>query len=115
MADRMWVMVMFDLPVQSAMQRRAANRYRLLLLDLGFSMAQLSVYVKYLVNATGLLPILPLLKRNTPQAGEVRILRLTDDQWASMYRYYGSEEVNVESKPTQLALFADEKFDEEPF
>jgi len=115
MADQMWVMVMFDLPTKSVSQRRAASRYRHLLLDMGFTMAQLSVYAKYLVNSTGLLPILPVLKKNVPAAGEVRVIRLTDEQWAGMYRYYGTVELGAESKPTQLALFTDEEFDEEPF
>jgi CRISPR-associated protein Cas2 len=113
MADKMWVLVMFDLPTLTKPQRRAAGKYRLLLRDLGFGMTQLSVYSKYLVNATGLLPILPELKRNVPANGEVRVIKLTDDQWAGMYRYYGPVETKVEPAPTQLALFDDEFFEDE--
>lgn len=110
MADKMWVMVMFDLPTLTKRQRREANRYRNLLRDLGFGMTQLSVYSRYLVNATGLLPILPELKANVPPNGEVRVIKLTDDQWAGMYRYYGPSNIKVEPPPTQLALFDDEFF-----
>ena len=109
MADRMWVLVMFDLPTLTKAQRRAAGRYRNLLRDLGFGMTQLSVYSKYLVNATGLRAVLPELKSNVPADGEVRVLRLTDEQWAAMYRYYGPRELVAEPKPTQLVLFDDEE------
>ena len=116
MADKMWVVVMFDLPTMTKKQRKEASRYRNLLRDFGFSMVQLSVYSKYLVNGTGLLPILPVLKSRVPPLGEVRVLRLTDDQWAGMYRYYGPSAVEVERAPSQLALFDDENSDDgEPF
>ncbi len=116
MADKMWVLVMFDLPTITKSQRRAASRYRNLLRDLGFSMTQLSVYSRYLVNATGLLSVLPELKKSVPANGEVRVIKLTDDQWAGMYRFYGPVIAQVESAPAQLALFDDEYLNEtEPF
>ncbi len=107
MADAVWVMVMFDLPVGSRQQRKLASAYRKWLLDLGFSMVQLSVYSKYLVNATGLRSILPKLKGAVPPGGEVRVIRLTDEQWASTYRYYGPSEVPMEAKPEQLGFVFD--------
>ena len=41
--------------------------------------------------------------------GHVRVIKLTDDQWAGMYRYYGPETIPTESTPTQLILFHDEE------
>ena len=75
---------MFDLPVKTKQQRREATQYRKLLLDLGFSQVQLSVYSKYLVNASGVRGILPWLKGRVPPRGEVRVLRLTDEQRAQI-------------------------------
>ena len=108
-ADPVWVMVLFDLPVKTKVQRRNANRYRNLLLDFGFLGIQYSVYAKYLVNASGLRAMLPTLKERIPSQGEVRILRLTDEQWAATYRFYGRTEVPIEMQPTQLGLFVDEE------
>ena len=105
MADPVWLMVMFDLPVQTKDQRRSANQYRNLLYDRGFAQIQFSIYAKYLVNATGVRSLLPGLRAAIPPLGEVRILRLTDEQWASMYRFYGAAEVPPEVIPPQLALF----------
>ena len=108
MADPVWVLLMFDLPVKTREQRRRASKYRHMLLETGFSMVQLSVYSKYLINATGLRSILPQIKSEIPKNGAVRVMRLTDEQWAATYRYYGPIETSNELVPDQLALFADE-------
>ncbi|MEM8786140.1 MAG: CRISPR-associated endonuclease Cas2, partial [Pseudomonadota bacterium] len=42
----MWLYVMFDLPVGTKSERRAATRFRKDLLDDGFEMAQFSVYIR---------------------------------------------------------------------
>ena len=111
MGDQVWVMVMFDFPVLTRAQRKAANSYREMLYDAGFSQIQFSVYVKYLINSTGMRSLLPSLRGYVPPTGEVRVLRLTDEQWAGMYRYYGSNEIPAESEPAQLVLISDEEIE----
>jgi len=105
MADPVWLLVMFDLPTLSAEQRRAANSYRNLLMNRGFSRVQLSVYCKYIINATAAIPILNYLKATVPDEGYVRILNLTDRQWASGWHLYGRSYVAPEEPPEQLLLF----------
>ncbi len=105
MADSVWLLVMFDLPVLEPEQRREANRYRKLLLDRGFSRAQLSVYCRYMINATAALPILSFLKATVPDEGYVRILQLSDRQWAGGWHLYGANYLPVEEPPEQLLLF----------
>ncbi len=113
MADPVWLLLMFDLPVMTKEQRRLATSYRKMLLDLGFNQVQLSIYSKYLVNASGVRSILPWVKTNVPTHGEVRMLRLTDEQWAATYRFYGPAQIDVEGKPEQLGLFTDANNDQE--
>ena len=43
----MWLYVMFDLPVGTKAERKAATRFRQSLLDDGFEMAQFSVYLRF--------------------------------------------------------------------
>lgn len=43
----MWLLVMFDLPVTTAAERRRARRFHNNLLDEGFTMKQFSVYLRY--------------------------------------------------------------------
>jgi CRISPR-associated protein Cas2 len=107
MADPVWLLVMFDLPVKTAEQRKSANKYREMLYDRGFAQAQLSVYCKYLINSTGVRSALPMLRGMVPEGGAVRVLRLTDEQWAAMYRFYGPDAVAPEDRPEQLTLLAD--------
>jgi len=105
MADPMWLLVMFDLPVKTKRQRKLATDYRKQLLGAGFSAIQLSVYAKYVVNASGLRGVISPLKSLVPTGGEVRLLRLTDTQWGEMYRWYGPHELEPERRPSQLMLF----------
>lgn len=107
MADPVWVVVMFDLPVKKREEVRAANQYRKLLLESGFSPVQYSVYTKYLLNATGLRALIKPLKAAVPPNGEVRIIQLTDTQWASQLRFFGSKRLEPEERPKPLAIFDD--------
>ena len=43
----MWLIVMFDLPVTTKLERKAASDFRLALLDMGFLRSQYSVYAKF--------------------------------------------------------------------
>lgn len=113
MADPVWLLVMFDLPVKTKHQRKMATDYRKMLLDAGFSAVQLSVYAKYMLNSSGLRSMISPLKSNVPRAGEVRVLRLTDTQWSEMYRWYGAQELAPESSPSQLLLFDGDGADED--
>ena len=43
----MWLVVMFDLPVATKIERKLATQFRNNLLDMGFEMMQFSVYTKF--------------------------------------------------------------------
>lgn len=105
MADPVWLLVMFDLPTLEKEQRRAANAYRKLLLNKGFSRAQLSVYCRYMINGTAAIPILDFLKGTVPDDGYVRVLQLTDRQWGKGWHLYGKNYIPQEEPPEQLLLF----------
>ena len=47
----MWVVVYFDLPVTTKVERRRATGFRNMLLDEGFLMKQYSVYIRHCSNA----------------------------------------------------------------
>ena len=53
----MWIMVMFDLPVVDPHDRKAATGFRNALLDMGFEMAQFSVYMRFCSGYNHRLPI----------------------------------------------------------
>lgn len=101
----MWSLVMFDLPVLTAEQRREATQFRKFLLDSGYSMLQLSVYVRYLPTGGQNHSTLNKIKRDIPNGGEVRVFHITDKQWANAFRFYNAAEKTPENTPTQLAFF----------
>lgn len=100
-----WQLVMFDLPVKKASQRREANRFRNDLLDLGFQRVQWSVYVRYSATAAAAGRTSRTIAGCLPAGGDVRILYITDRQWAGAYRYFASEPAEMESEPSSLVLF----------
>ncbi|MDR0847655.1 MAG: CRISPR-associated endonuclease Cas2 [Propionibacteriaceae bacterium] len=103
--EPVWSVVMFDLPVKTKPQRRASSDFRHLLLDNGFQMAQLSVYVRFSPSVHSLLPTLRTIKHCIPPGGEVRILTVTDREWATALRYVNSVEETQEEEPEQLTIF----------
>lgn len=105
MADPVWLLVMFDLPVKTSTQRRHANQYRKLLLQLGFSAVQLSIYSRYFLNATGCLPTLKRVKNAIPTDGAVRVLHLTDSQWSKQDRFFGPTAIETAKNVPTLELF----------
>ena len=74
-------MAMFDLPVMTRKERKAATRFRNDLLDEGFLMIQFSVYARPCVNFEQLSKHLKLVEEFIPAAGNVRLLFITDEQW----------------------------------
>lgn len=103
--DGMWSVVMFDLPVKTRTQTRGANRFRSLLLDLGYFRAQFSVYVRYLPTGTSGQSAIRSIKANLPAAGEVRIVHITDRQWSKGLRFVQKSENELEEKADQLTIF----------
>ncbi len=103
--EPVWSLVMFDLPVKTKPQRRAATDFRNLLLDQGYQMAQFSVYVRFSPSVHSILPCIRTIKRNLPEGGEVRILTVTDRQWATAIRYSNGYEQTQEAEPLQLTIF----------
>lgn len=76
-----WLMAMFDLPVMTDKERKVATRFRNDLLDHGFLMIQFSVYARPCVNFEQIDKHIGIIKELTPEAGNVRLIYLTDQQW----------------------------------
>lgn len=74
-------MAMFDLPVMTDKERKTATRFRNDLLDHGFLMIQFSVYARPCVNFEQLTKQISIIKKLVPEAGNVRLLFITDEQW----------------------------------
>lgn len=78
MRDRRGVlMLMYDLPVQTADQRRVYNSFRKTLVKKGFVQMQESVYVKLFRNYAAITGEIAKLRAIAPVEGRVQALPLT--------------------------------------
>lgn len=101
----MWNIVLFDLPVKTAIQRREASKFRKLLIDLGWSMDQYSVYVRYVPTGMSAVPELQVLRSHLPAQGKVEIVSVTDRQWSKAIRFFNSSPEESPLAPEQLTIF----------
>lgn len=101
----MWLIAMFDLPVDSQRARRAYTRFRKALLNDGFAMLQFSIYARYCANEEASQIHRQRVKAALPDAGQVRVATLTDHQYGRMEVFTGKKREEPEQKPLQLEFF----------
>lgn len=78
----MRVMIFFDLPVKSKQDRRAYTDFRRELLKNGFIMVQYSVYSRTVKNQDDANKYERLIERIVPANGSVRMMTVTEKQYA---------------------------------
>ena len=102
----MWLMVLFDLPVLDPEHRKQANRFRNDLRDLGFEMAQFSVYLRCCRGKEQVVALQRRVADFTPPQGRVHMLRFTDRQFETMVRIErGGFSREIRPVTDQLLLF----------
>lgn len=101
----MWLIAMFDLPVDTPKARKAYTRFRKALLKDGFIMLQFSVYGRFCASEDLAKIHRKTVRAAVPAHGQVRVLALTDHQYGKMEVYSGKIEVEPEQPMEQLELF----------
>ncbi len=97
---------MFDLPVMTKPQRKAATGFRQWLLDEGWEMSQFSVYLRWCVGKEQADVRTRAVARKVPAEGKVHVLNVTDRQFAAMAVFRGkTRERPGRGQPDQLTLF----------
>lgn len=97
----MRLIVFFDLPTETAAERKAYRIFRKYLITEGYIMMQESVYSKLLLNQTNVNLSLNKLKKNKPSRGLVQVLKVTEKQYASIENLTGNKvfcEINSEER-----------------
>ena len=97
-------MVMFDLPVMTKSERKVASAFRNDLLDMGFQMAQYSVYMRFCAAGTQIESLSKALGSMVPEAGKVSVLTFTDKQYGRITNYTGGHKSARNMPPAQLEL-----------
>ncbi len=101
----MWLLAMFDLPVDSKAARKRYARFRKCLIRDGFSMLQFSVYARYCDSEEAADAHRRRVRDVLPAEGHVRLVALTDRQFGKMEIYVGDRTRLPEAPPPQLLLF----------
>jgi CRISPR-associated protein Cas2 len=101
----MWLVVLFDLPVGTKKERKAATRFRLKLLDLGFEMTQYSVYLRFCAGKESAESYERKIEQAMPASGKVHIIAITDKQYENIRTYRGRNREQSPKNPDQFALF----------
>ncbi len=108
----MRMLVMFDLPTETADERKAYRKFRKFLLSEGFIMHQYSVYSKILLNNTASSGMLNRLKKHNPQKGLVTVLNITEKQFSKMVYLHGEKDLAIGNTDTRVVFLGDD-YDED--
>ena len=87
----MRVVVMFDLPTETSMDRRHYRWFRKFLINEGFIMMQESIYTKICINAHAVDKVEQLIQKNKPPRGIVQLMIVTEKQFANMRFVVGED------------------------
>lgn len=101
----MWVLVFFDLPTETAAERKIYATFRKDLLRDGFNMFQFSIYMRHCASRENAEVHIKRVKEELPEKGHVVILSITDKQFGMMEIFYGKKEKHKITQPMQLEMF----------
>lgn len=101
----MWLVVLFDLPVGTKKERKAATGFRLKLLDLGFEMTQYSVYLRFCAGKEQAEAYERKIEQAMPVSGKIHIIVITDKQYENIRTYRGQKREQGLKNPEQYAMF----------
>ena len=101
----MWMMVLFDLPVLTRTERKAANKFREFLMDQGFDRCQLSVYMRFCAGKEQTAVYTRRVQAALPQSGNVQIIYFTDKQYENIVSFDGPKRQPAKKNPQQYTLF----------
>ncbi len=100
----MYLFVIFDLPVGSKAERRAATQFRNFLKKDGYDMLQFSVYTRICRGQAAVDKHIERLRGNVPEEGGVRVFQITDKQYARMVILVGKRKKHEKTGTEQLVL-----------
>jgi CRISPR-associated protein Cas2 len=101
----MWVMVFFDLPTETASERKVASKFRKLIMADGFGMFQFSIYLRHCPSRENADVHTKRVKKLLPEKGHIGILTITDKQFGDMEIFYGKKMKEAQQPVQQLQMF----------
>ena len=101
--DFMRLILFFDLPMKTKKEKKVYNKFRKYLIKNGYIMMQFSVYCKIFPNREALVKHTEILKKNVPKEGQIRLMMVTEKQYAKI-------EIIVGGKSRQEEIVNEQSF-----
>jgi CRISPR-associated protein Cas2 len=101
----LWILVFFDLPTETKLQRTIASKFRKSILQDGFAMFQFSIYLRHCSSRENAEVHIKRVKNILPVKGHIGIMTITDKQFGMMELFHGKTEKALPNTPQQLELF----------
>ncbi|MBM7709367.1 CRISPR-associated protein Cas2 [Enterococcus lemanii] len=108
----MRMLLMFDMPTETADERKAYRKFRRFLLSEGFIMHQFSVYSKLLLNDSANKAMIDRLNGNNPKKGNITLLTVTEKQFARMIYLNGVRDDCIANSDKRIIFLGEEMDDE---
>ncbi|MCQ8261303.1 CRISPR-associated endonuclease Cas2 [Streptococcus suis] len=104
----MRMILMFDMPTDTAEERKAYRKFRKFLLSEGFIMHQFSVYSKLLLNNSANTAMVARLKESNPRKGNITLLTVTEKQFARMIYLHGEANMSIGNTDSRIVILGEE-------
>lgn len=104
----MRMVLMFDMPTQTADERKAYRQFRKFLISEGFIMHQFSVYSKLLLNDSANKAMISRLKSKNPKKGHITVLTVTEKQFSRMIYLNGERNDSIASSDMRIIYLGEE-------
>ena len=101
----MWVLVFFDLPTETKLERKVAGKFRKDIMADGFAMFQFSIYLRHCASMENATVHIKRVKKFLPEKGHVGIMCITDKQFGMMEIFQGKKIAPPTNAPQQLEMF----------
>lgn len=101
----MWVLVLFDLPTETAAERKIAASFRKKIINDGFQMFQFSIYLRHCASRENAEVHISRVRKLLPEKGKIGIMCVTDKQFGMMEIYHGHKSVSAAVPVQQLEMF----------
>lgn len=101
----MWVIVFFDLPTETATQRKQYSTFRKQLITDGFTMFQYSIYVRPCASQENADVHQKRVYSYLPDEGHICIMIITDRQFGNIKVYDGPRKMKPKPEAIQLEFF----------
>lgn len=101
----MWVIVMFDMPTETKIDRKRYAKFRKQILDDGFNMFQFSMYIRHCMSRENAEVHIQRVKKILPKKGHIGIMCITDKQFGQMEIFNGKETAEAPVPAQQLEFF----------